>query len=165
MSTFTVPVNLAACNVLIPLYGMKGAALAQWATAASLPITVWYVSSRLKVSWPYRDTARIIMACVMMAVGVTFLNRYLEGAGFIPVVVLLGAGFYFGLLFMLRAVRGQDLELIGSLWSRRGLPGWLGRPLRLLRGVRPQTGPVPARDRATADRPEIAEAGGPGAAG
>jgi O-antigen/teichoic acid export membrane protein len=165
MSAFTVPVNLAACNVLIPLYGMKGAALAQWGTAASLPITVWYVSSRLKVSWPYRDTARIVVACVMMAVGVTFLKGYLEGAGFIPVVILLGAAFYFGLLFMLRALRGQDLELIGALWSRGGLPGWLGRPLRLLRGVRPQTGSVPARDRATADRSEIAEAGEPGGAG
>jgi len=164
LAMFTVPVNLAACNVLIPLYGMKGAALAQWATAGSLPVAVWYVSSKLGVSWPYRDTARIILACVMMAVGVTFLKSYLHGAGFIPVVILLGGALYFVLLLMLRAVRGQDLELIGALWGGRWLPGWLARPLRLLQGVHPRTGSTPAPDRATADRPEIAEAGEPGAA-
>ena len=164
LAMFTVPVNLAACNVLIPLYGMKGAALAQWATAGSLPVAVWYVSSKLGVSWPYRDTARIILACAVMAVGVTFLNAYLHGAGFIPVIILLGGALYFVLLLMLRAVRGQDLELIGALWGGRWLPGWLARPLRLLQGVHPRTGSTPAPDRATADRPEIAEAGEPGAA-
>jgi O-antigen/teichoic acid export membrane protein len=165
LSIFMVPINLAACNLLIPLYGMKGAALAQWSTVASLPITVWYVSSRLGVSWPYKDTARIVLASALMAVGVTFLNRYLEGAGFIPVVILLGAGLYFVLLLMLRAVRRQDLELIGALWGGRRLPGWLARPLRLFFGVRPRGGEVLSASQTTADRPEIAEAGEPGAAG
>ncbi len=165
LAIFTVPVNLAACNVLIPLFGMKGAALAQWATAGSLPMAVWYVSSRLGVSWPYKDTARIILACVVMAVGVTFLNGYLQGAGFIPVVILLGGGLYFVLVLMLRAIRGEDLRLIGALWVGRPLPGWLGRPLRLLRGAQPRASAAVASGRAAAERPEIAEAGEPGASG
>jgi O-antigen/teichoic acid export membrane protein len=165
LSAFVVPINLIACIVLIPRYGMEGAALAQWSTAASLPITVWYVSSRLGVSWPYKDTARIVLACVIMAIGVTFLNSYLRGAGLIPVVILLGGGLYFVLLLMLRALRGQDLELIGALWGGRPLPGWLGRPLRLLLGAQPRASAAPASSRAVAERPEIAEAGEPGAAG
>jgi len=165
LAAFTVPVNLAACNVLIPLYGMKGAALAQWATAGSLPMAVWYVSSRLGVSWPFKDTARIILACATMAVGVMFLNRYLHGAGLIPLVILSGGGFYFVLLLILRALRGQDFELIGSLWARHPLPGWLGRPLRLFRGPGPRGGGVLSAGQTTAERPEIAKAGEPGAAG
>jgi O-antigen/teichoic acid export membrane protein len=165
MGTCMVPVNLGACNLLIPLYGMKGAALAQWSTAVSLPITVWYVTSRLGVSWPYRDTARIIAACVVMAVAVAFLRSNLQATSLIPVVILLGAGIYFVLLLISRALRGPDLDLLRVAWGRRGLPGWLGRPLRLLQGVEPHTGAAPPSGRTTADRSEIAEAGDPGAAG
>jgi O-antigen/teichoic acid export membrane protein len=165
LSIFMVPINLVACNVLIPIYGMKGAALAQWATAGSLPMAVWYVSSRLGVSWPYGDTARIVVASALMALGVTFLKSYLHGAGLIPVVILLGGALYFVLLLMLRALRGEDLSLVRALWGGRQLPAWLARPLRLLQGVHPRTGSAPAPDRATADRPEIAEAGEPGSAG
>ena len=165
LAIFTVPVNLAACVVLIPLYGMKGAALAQWATAGSLPMAVWYVSSKLGLPWPYRDTARIVLASALMAVGVTFLKSYLQGASLIPVVILLGGGLYFVLLFMLRAVRGEDLSLIGALWGGRPLPGWLGRPSRLLRGAQPRASAAPASSRGAAERAEVAEAGEPGAAG
>jgi O-antigen/teichoic acid export membrane protein len=162
LAMFTVPVNLAACNVLIPLYGIKGAALAQWATAGSLPMAVWYVSTRLGVSWPYRDTARIILACVIMAVAVTFLKTYLQGAALIPVVILSGGGLYFVLLLMLRTIRREDLSLIGALLGGRGLPGWLGRPLRLL--WQPRSDAAAPSSRAAGDRPEVAEAGEPGAA-
>jgi len=165
LGTCMVPVNLAACNLLIPLYGMKGAALAQWSAVAALPITVWYVSSRLGVSWPYKDTARIALACALMALGVTFLNSYLQGTSFIPVVILLGAGLYFVLLLVSRALRGEDLELIGSLWGRRQLPAWLGSSLRLFLAARPRGGAPLSSGKTTAERPEIAEAGEPGAAG
>jgi len=165
MSICLVPINVIACNVLIPLYGMKGAALAQWSNVAPLPITVWYVTSRLGVSWPYRDTVRIIVACVVMAAGVTFLKSYLQGTGLIPVVILLGAGLYLPLLIVSRALRGEDLSLIGSLLSRRGLPGWLGSPLRMFLAARPRGGAPLSPGQTTADRPEIAEAGEPGAAG
>jgi O-antigen/teichoic acid export membrane protein len=162
LAMFTVPVNLAACNVLIPLYGIKGAALAQWATAGSLPMAVWYVSTRLGVSWPYRDTARIILACVIMAVAVTFLKTYLQGVALIPVVILSGGGLYFVLLLMLRAIRREDLSLIGALLGGRGLPGWLGRPLGLL--GEPRSDAAAPSSRTAGDRPEVAEAGEPGAA-
>lgn len=165
MSLFKVPLNIIACLLLIPPYGMAGAALAQWVAGPAWAVTLWYVTTRLGVAWPYKDTGRIIVACVVMALGVAVLNRYLQAASFIPLVIVLGAGLYFALLVVLRAIRREDLSFMKAFLGRRGLPGWLGRPLRLFQGVQPRTGAVPASGRATADRPEIAEAGEPGAAG
>lgn len=165
MSLITVPANIIACVVFTPLWGMKGAALAQWIGAPTWGITVWYVSSRLGVAWPYRDSVRIVLASALMALGVAFTQSYLQTTALIPLVILLGAGLYFALLLALRALRGEDLALVGALWGGRQLPGWLGRPLRLLQGAQPRTGAAPTSGRTVADRPEIAEAGEPGTAG
>jgi len=165
MSLFKVPANIIACLVLIPLYGMKGAALAQWAAAPAWFVTLWYVSTRFQIGWPYKDTARIALACIVMAFGVAFLRSYLEATSLIPVVILFGAGLYFVLLLISRAFRRQDWELVGALWARLPLAARLGRPLRLFQNVRPAGGSALPSARTTAERPEIAEAGEPGAAG
>jgi O-antigen/teichoic acid export membrane protein len=149
ISIFKVPVNIIACIVLIPAYGMKGAALAQWAGAPALVATLWYVSTRLRIGWPYKDTARIILASALMAVGVVFLQKYLQGSSLIPLVILLGAGLYSVLLLGLRALREDDLKLIGTLWGRRGLPRWLGRSPRLLESAEPRPGVTSASASAT----------------
>jgi O-antigen/teichoic acid export membrane protein len=144
-----VPVNIIACVVLISAYGMKGAALAQWATAPALAATLWYVSTRLRIGWPYKDTARILLASALMAVGVVFLQKYLEGSRLIPLVVLLGAGLYSVLLLVLRALRQDDLQLIGAVARRRGLPRWLRRSPALLESAEPRPGVTSASASAT----------------
>jgi O-antigen/teichoic acid export membrane protein len=149
MSMVTVPANIIGCIVLIPLYGMKGAALAQWVSAPSWGITLWYVTTRLRVAWPYKDTLRIAVACVVMAVGVTVLRSYLQATSLIPVVILFGAGLYLVQLPVLRILRKEDLELLAGLRSRVPVLARLGQPLRLFRSVTPG---------------EIAEAGEPGGA-
>jgi O-antigen/teichoic acid export membrane protein len=163
LSIFLVPVNVIACLLLIPSFGMEGAALAQLAGAPALVATLWYVTTRVRVSWPYMDSARIVLASTLMAVGVTFVQSYLQATSLIPLVILSGAGFYFVLLLALRALRGEDLKLIGALWSRR--PGWLSHPWRLAQGAEASPGITSASASATTDRPEMAGAGEPGAAG
>jgi O-antigen/teichoic acid export membrane protein len=162
LSVFMVPINVIACNLLIPLYGMKGAALAQWSTVASLPIAVWYVTSRLGVSWPYKDTARIILACVVMALGVAILCSYLRASSFIPLLVLVGAVIYLVQLPVLRVLRREDLKLMGVLWSRIHVATRLGCSLRQFQKVRPAGGAELPSTGTRADRPGIAEAGEPG---
>ena len=149
MSIFKVPVNIIACLLLIPAFGMRGAALAQLAAGPAWGVTLWYVTTRLGVAWPYKDTARIILASALMAVGVVFLQKYLEGSRLIPLVVLAGAGLYSVLLLVLRAVREDDLKLFGGLLSRGVLPRWLGRSPRLLESAESRPGVTSASASAT----------------
>lgn len=161
MSGFKVPINIIACLLLIPPLGMKGAALAQWAAGPLWVVTLWYVTTRIRVSWPYKDTARILVASVVMALVVTVLNRNLQGTAFIPLVILLGAGLYSALLIALRALRREDLSLIGAVAGRLRLPRWPARPVRLAQDAQPHAGSGLPSGRSAADRPEIAEAGEP----
>ncbi len=160
MSLFKVPANIIGCVVLIPLYGMKGAALAQWVSAPAWVASLWYVSTRLKLVWPYKDTARIVLAAALMAVAVAFIQSYLSGASLIPVVVLLGGGLYFVLLLVSRAFRAEDWGLVSALSGRQPLAARLGRPLRLFQGVEPHADVAPPPVRSTVDSPEM-----PGGAG
>jgi O-antigen/teichoic acid export membrane protein len=165
MSLFKVPANIIACLVLIPLYGMKGAAWAQWAAAPAWIVTLWYVSTRLKIGWPYKDNVRIVLASALMAIGVTLVRGLLDSTSLIPVVILFGAGLYTVLLLLSGAFRREDWELVSAVWSRLPLAGWLGRPLRPFAKVRPVGASGLPSARTAAERPEIAEAGEPGAAG
>jgi O-antigen/teichoic acid export membrane protein/glycosyltransferase involved in cell wall biosynthesis len=165
LSIFLVPVNIIACLLLIPLFGMEGAALAQLAGGPALVATLWYVTTRLHVAWPYMDSARIIVASTVMAVGVTLLQGYLDAPGLIPVVILLGAALYFALLVAFRALRGEDMRLVGALWSRVGLPGRLASSWRRLQRVEPRREAESVPALAVVDLSNVAEAGTSGAVG
>jgi CDP-diglyceride synthetase len=116
----------------------------------------------LGVSWPYKDTARIILACVVMALGVAILCSYLRASSFIPLLVLVGAVIYLVQLPVLRVLRREDLKLMGVLWSRIHVATRLGCSLRQFQKVRPAGGAELPSTGTRADRPGIAEAGEPG---
>jgi len=163
LNMIEVPANIIACILLIPAFGMKGAALAQLAGVPTFGVTLWYISTRLRLSWPYKDAARLALASAVMALGVAFLRGYMQASAFIPVLILLGAAIYLVQLPLLRVLRREDLELIDALSSRVPVVSRLRRRVRLFQGVEPRSGTTSASGPTPADSPEMAGAGEPGA--
>jgi len=131
-----VPAAIALAMILIPRYGVVGAALAHNVSSPFFLVTLWYTTTRLGLSWPYKDTIRIILACVVMAGGLMLLRTYLQAIELTPVIILLGAVLYLIQLPLLRILRKDDFALIARLWRHYRFVGWLGRSVRAFRTAR-----------------------------
>jgi O-antigen/teichoic acid export membrane protein len=129
---FFTSIILAVCNIglsflLIPPYGLTGAAIAiSVSIGLTLPLRVIYVTKKIGVSWPVRDTMKIVTASLIMGTAVYFLNRQLGDT--LPSLLIgipLGMVLYLVAILTLRIIQEEDLALFRKLLT--SLPPPLAR--------------------------------------
>lgn len=119
IQTLGLLLNAAANYLLIPKYAHFGAALATVITEGIvLAITLYITFTRIVKLTDRRFFADAILACTVMAVMVYFLRQHN-----IWLVVLLGIGCYFGVLFWRKTITIQELLSFRRRDSAPVIPG------------------------------------------
>src|SRR5699024_2273456 len=109
----------AICNVvlnfiLIPMYGMIGAALATLISFFLIMVITWYVGKSLfSLPIPYVDTLKITLSTIIMVFILSYISSGVDLIGLI-IEILLGITIYFSCLFLFN-VSGVRLIIINSI--------------------------------------------------
>jgi O-antigen/teichoic acid export membrane protein len=80
-----------------------------------LPIYIVFLNKKVGVTWPVRDTLRIIASVAVMGVVVYILHSHLGLIFSLVVCIPLGAAVYVAAIFSLRVIRKEDVELFRGL--------------------------------------------------
>ncbi len=113
------PVSIALNILLIHLYGITGAAMANIIVqACAIPYTVWQVTKRVDVSWPLTTFANASLALGPMAAVVLAMRHVVPGAtADLIVAPPIGALWYCGTLILLGEITQDEVERVRG-WFR-----------------------------------------------
>ena len=127
ITAVSVATSLAVAYVLLPEWGMVGAAVARaFAIILVAAFTIFVVSRKMMLQVDIPAVAKNLFAATVMAIVLVALQLIIYSKFLLPVYVLVGAILYVILLRLLRAVEPKDLSL---------LRGFLGPKLSLLSNV------------------------------
>jgi len=111
----SVLISLGAAVLLIPAYGMLGAATARGASMIAIAIlTIRVLSRKMKLEIDLEATAKSLIASSAMAAVLVIVQLLVYSRLLLPFYALTGVIIYVAMLRVLGAVRPHDIELIRS---------------------------------------------------
>jgi len=120
ITIISVGVSLVAAFLLMPMYGMIGAAAARGLTMIVAAIlTVAVLSRKMKLQTDLEATGKSLFASALMAVVVAAIQIPLYNKLLLPVYVLVGLVVYVLMLRLLKAVKQHDIDLIRDYLGHR----------------------------------------------
>jgi O-antigen/teichoic acid export membrane protein len=101
---------------LIPRHGVLGAAIgSSIPRLLMIPIYSVFVLRNIKASWPWADTAKITLASCTMGLALFAIQTRMGTVLSLALSIPLGLLIYGALLFGMRVVQRQDLQMFGRL--------------------------------------------------
>jgi O-antigen/teichoic acid export membrane protein len=143
--------NLLLDAILIPRFGMMGAAFGNGISQSFAVISMWGIATRLghlRLQWG--TIVRIAGAAIAMSLLVAVLSRLLPAPAGIAVGAAVGVGSYLVLLRLLQALHQEDLNAFAPLVKRMPVPvrTTFVRFLSVVATPRPSRVGVPAVEKA-----------------
>lgn len=114
ISALGVAITAIFCLMLVPVYGLVGAALSTTiGSFAAMIIATYYVYRRFQALVPIKSTVKIIFASLIVAVIAYFVT--LPSVILLPLLYLLLFAIYAGLLVLLGELTREDWKTVRSL--------------------------------------------------
>ena len=113
--------NLIMNIVLIPVYGVMGAAIATGSASVLLYIYVWSAfkySVKMDLKFPFASASRILINTAVMVVPVTLLLDRVSSATTVVLVTLMGVTVYTASSFLNKAFSPDEREMINRNLGR-----------------------------------------------
>lgn len=116
----SVILSITAALLLVPTWGMLGASTARAVgMITTTTLTILFLRKKLRLQLELGMmvktlAAGVVMAAVVMVVQVPFYSQYL-----LPLYVVIGAVAYLTALRLLKAVKQEDIDLIGKYFGHR----------------------------------------------
>jgi O-antigen/teichoic acid export membrane protein len=109
----TAVINVGLSLLLIPKYGILGAAVVSSVSLVLyLPVYIIFISKKVGVGWPVRDTIKIATASLIMGIAVYALHSQLGAVLSLVLCIPLGVALYLVALFVFRVIREEDLVML-----------------------------------------------------
>ena len=125
--------SLAGCAFLVPVWGVWGASLSRSVVqTAMVALGTWYIGTNLACPTPLRALAKILFASVIAALCSYAIISHAQSVMALAVAVPIASCVYLLLLWITRALEGEDVQCIRNALSR--LPVTLSAPLSALLG-------------------------------
>jgi len=116
----SVVISLAAALLLIPVYGILGAAVARGTSIiAAAILTVLVLGRKMKLEMDLEATAKSLIASSAMAAVLVIVQLLVYNSLLLPLYALAGLIVYVAMLRVLGAVRPHDIEMIRSYLGLR----------------------------------------------
>jgi O-antigen/teichoic acid export membrane protein len=113
ISVVSALLNIGLCILLVPRYGILGAAVAcSIPPIVTLPIYVIFAARKVGATWPVWDTLKIILASLIMGLAVYFLQTQLGVALSLALGIPMGIVIYLATIPFLKVVREQDFVIL-----------------------------------------------------
>ncbi len=111
-------INLILNLILVPLYGIEGAALGTTIAAFIIMVTILYQTFKItRVKLPYLAFGKIILASLAMALIIFFLPQTILG---LIIALIISPVIYIIALLLLRGFEKKDVRLMGKIARRAG---------------------------------------------
>jgi O-antigen/teichoic acid export membrane protein len=113
LAILNIILGAASTLILLPSLGIAGAAIARGITMATgLVLTIFALKSRISVGFDIEAfwkslVSSGVMAAIVLLVQAHYYSRYL-----LPAYVVVGGFTYFSMLFVLRTINAQDVQLL-----------------------------------------------------
>ena len=101
---------------LIPRYGVLGAAIgSSIPRLLMVPIYSIFIFRNIQAPWPLADTAKIVFASSIMGLALFTIQGHIGTVPSLAVSIPVGLLIYSALLFGMRVVQRQDVQMLGKL--------------------------------------------------
>jgi peptidoglycan biosynthesis protein MviN/MurJ (putative lipid II flippase) len=115
-----VALGIIVALFLVPSFGIEGAALVRGITmVVGLLLLVWILRKKINLAIDKKAFWKALLASGVMAVGMIISVHFVKASSLLPLHLLVGAGIYFGMLKILKAVKKTDIELTKLYLGRR----------------------------------------------
>jgi len=120
LTALNIAVGAASTLFLLPSLGMVGASIARGITMAVGLVTVTIVlRRRISVGFDVEAFWKGLVSSAAMVAAVLLAQAHYYSKYLLPAYVTLGGLVYFSLLFLLRAIKAQDVQLLGEYLGSR----------------------------------------------
>lgn len=133
LSALNIGVGAASTLILLPSLGIVGASIARGiAMTTNLAAMMIVLRSRVSVGFDIEAFRKALVSSGVMTAVVLLLQAYYPSSYLLPICVVVGGFIYFSMLFVLRAIKVQDVQLLDEYLGPR--LRFIVRPLRRLLG-------------------------------
>jgi len=124
-------INLGLNLLLVPLYGIVGAALATTIAAFVIMVGIlWQTFQKTQVTPPYLDFAKILVSTIIMSLPLILLPKNYEG--FVAAIIIAPIVYLLSLTF-LKGFEARDLRMLRKVSKKLGpLTGILEKLIRFI---------------------------------
>lgn len=120
VTAVSVMISLAAAYILLPEWGVEGAAAARaLAIVLGAILSLLMLRRKMTLQIDFRGIGKIVLAGTTMAAVLFAIQLVISSKLLLPIDVLVGAVVYFGMLRILKAVNADDLNLLNRFLGRR----------------------------------------------
>jgi O-antigen/teichoic acid export membrane protein len=120
LATLQIAVGVASTLVLLPSLKMVGASIARGITMATSLVTMMIVlRRRISVEFDTEAFWKSLVSSGVMATVVLLFQTYYYSKYLLPAYVVVGGFIYLSMLFVLRAIRAQDVQLLDEYLGPR----------------------------------------------
>jgi O-antigen/teichoic acid export membrane protein len=120
LTILNIAIGAAATMILLPFLGMVGASIARGITmATSLVLTVIALKRRISVRPDTEAFWKSFVSSGAMTAVVLLIQTHYYSKYLLPIYIVVGGFTYFSMLFVLRTIRAEDVQLFNK---------YLGRP-------------------------------------
>jgi O-antigen/teichoic acid export membrane protein len=120
LAILNIILGAASALILLPSLGIVGAAIARGITMVASLLTVMIaLKSRIGVGFDVEAFWKALVSGGVMAVAVLLAQVHYYSKYLLPVYVILGGSIYFAMLLLLRAIKRQDVQLLGEYVGSR----------------------------------------------
>ena len=120
ITTGSVILSITTAVLLVPTWGILGASVARgFGMITSTALTILFLRKKLSLTLdlgmiPKTLAAGVIMAAIVMAVQIPFYSQYL-----LPLYIVIGAVAYLTALRVLKAMKQEDIDLLGKYFGHK----------------------------------------------
>jgi O-antigen/teichoic acid export membrane protein len=119
MGVVLVCISLGLNLWLIPKYGTMGAVIGtSIPRLIALPLYIRFVSRKIQVPWPLKDTLKITCISIIMGLILFVIQYFLSDILGLVIGICLGIVIYFSSLFIFRLIKTQDLKNLRQVADR-----------------------------------------------
>ncbi len=116
----SVALSLVAAFVLLPIWGILGAAVARGFTVVTgTLLIIYFLNRRIRVELDLEAIAKSLIAGTIMAAVVIGTQLVVYSKLLLPIYALVGVATYLLMLRLLRAVRSEDISVIRGYLGNR----------------------------------------------
>jgi len=120
LTTLNIMLGIASTLVLLPSLGMVGASIARGITMTTSLITMMIaLRSRIRFRIDLEAFWKSLISSGLMAAVVLLVQAHYYSKYLLPAYVALGGAVYFSILLLLRAIKTQDVKLLGEYLGSR----------------------------------------------
>ena len=113
--SFSAVINLFLNILFIPVYGIIAAAITTLIAYVILfSMTIYFSREYIKFGIPYDFMGKSVLASLVMSLVIYWINPV--GVLYVGLMILVGAGVYFGVLVLMKGFGKEEVEFIKSIF-------------------------------------------------